>query len=263
MNVEQLTAYAKEHSINATLPSFSIITDTIRVRAYYHFQQIASILNLPVEELRQLNPQYKNDIIPAKDDKPYTLKLPQEKVTAFIEQQNQIFAFNRDKYFPNNELIIPNDNAPLLALDGKKKIFYTVKKGENTAIIAKKNHVTVSNLVKWNNLRHSRVHVGQQLAIYIPDKKGVQNKQAVANANSTNEKTLANMSDTIREVKKEPAKVVSAEGDFTYYTVRSGDSLYTIAKQFSGVSHKDIIALNQIKDTRGLVPGQKLKIPVK
>jgi membrane-bound lytic murein transglycosylase D len=221
------------------------------------------VLNLPVEEIRQLNPQYKNDIIPAKEDRPYTLYLPQEKVTAFIEDQNRIYAFDREKYFPNNELVIPKENNQLLAMDGKKRIYYTVKKGDNTASIAKKNHVSVSNLMKWNNIRHSKIHVGQQLAIYVPDKKGNQTKPEIASVNSKEEKSLANMSDSIPEVKKRPAKVISGEEDFTYYTVRSGDSLYTIAKQFSGVSHKDIIALNQIKDTRGLVPGQKLKIPVK
>jgi len=62
-------------------------------------------------------------------------------------------------------------------------------------------------------------------------------------------------------------QAISSEGaintQFTMYTVRSGDSLFTIAKQFAGVSGLDIKLLNNIKNARSLVPGQKLKIPVK
>ena len=92
--------YATAHKIAATLPSFSIITDTLKLRSYFHFDQIASVLNIPIEELRQLNPQYKSDIVPAKNDKPYILKLPQEKISSFIEDQSQIYAFNRGEVFP-------------------------------------------------------------------------------------------------------------------------------------------------------------------
>ena len=261
--------YATAHKIAATLPSFSIITDTLKLRSYFHFDQIASVLNIPIEELRQLNPQYKSDIVPAKNDKPYILKLPQEKISSFIEDQSQIYAFNREKYFPNNDLVIPAGNQ-LLASDGKKKIFYTVRRGDNTASIAKKNHVTVTNLVKWNNLRHNKVIIGQQLAIFIPEKKNSSPKQAVASLNNQKDKALANMSDSISISPKAENKSKAGENkslveeiEYTYYTVRSGDSLYTIAKQFSGVSDREIIALNQIKNTRGLVPGQKLKIPKK
>ena len=51
--------------------------------------------------------------------------------------------------------------------------------------------------------------------------------------------------------------------EYTFYIVRRGDSLYTIAKQFAGVSDTDIKLLNNIKNARNLVVGQKLKIPVK
>lgn len=260
--------YAKEHNITASLPSFKLFTDTIKINSYFHLEQIASVLKIPIDELRQLNPQYKNDIIPAKEDKPYILNLPQENISSFIEAQSQIYAYNRDKYFPGNQLTIPAENGQLLAMNGKRKIIYTVKKGESTASIAKKNHVTVANLVAWNNIHHNKIKAGQELAIYVIDKKGSSSKQQLAGTPPTQDKALA---ENLTAEKKDSAvenqtaikNVIKEDSDFTYYTVRSGDSLYTIAKQFSGVSHRDIIALNQITDTRGLVPGQKLKIPVR
>jgi membrane-bound lytic murein transglycosylase D len=260
--------YAKDHNITASLPSFKIFTDTIKINSYFHFEQIASVLKIPIEELRQLNPQYKNDIIPAKSDKPYVLNLPQEKISSFIEEQSQIYAYNRDKYFPNNELTIPSENNQLLAMSGKKKVIYTVKKGESTASIAKKNHVTVASLIKWNNIHHNKIKAGQELAIYVTEKKDTPSKQSLISTQPKQDKAVAEnltaaKKDSIPESTKVIKSAIDDDNDFTYYTVRSGDSLYTIAKQFSGVSHRDIIALNQIKDTRGLVPGQKLKIPIR
>lgn len=260
--------YAKEHNITASLPSFKLFTDTIKVNSYFHLEQIASVLKIPIDELRQLNPQYKNDIIPAKEDKSYVLNLPQENISSFIEEQSQIYAYNRDKYFPGNRLAIPAENGQLLAINGKKKIIYTVKKGESTASIAKKNHVTVANLVAWNNIHHNKIKAGQELAIYVTDKKSASSKQLLTSTPPSQDKAIAEnltaaKKDSVVEKQTVIKNVIKDDSDFTYYTVRSGDSLYTIAKQFSGVSHRDIIALNQITDTRGLVPGQKLKIPVR
>ncbi len=260
--------YANDHNLKASRPSFNIITDTLKLNSYFHFEQIASVLKIPIEELRQLNPQYKNDIIPAKNDKPFTLNLPQEKISSFIDEQAQIYAFNRDKYFPNNELALPAENNPLLAVNGKKKIIYTVQKGDNMASIAKKNHITVTSLIKWNNIHHNKIKIGQELAIYVSDKKDASAKQLLTSTSGQKEKILADNekvdnTDTIPQITKSAGNSINEDNEFTYYTVRSGDSLYTIAKQFSGVSHRDIIALNQIKDSRGLMPGQKLKIPIK
>lgn len=46
-----------------------------------HLGQVASTLDLPIEVLRQLNPQYRLDIIPA-TGKHYTLVLPQSMPAA-------------------------------------------------------------------------------------------------------------------------------------------------------------------------------------
>ena len=45
---------------------------------------------------------------------------------------------------------------------GKK---YTVKKGDNLTRIAAKHHVTISDLMKWNNLKNDKIFEGQTLII--------------------------------------------------------------------------------------------------
>ncbi|NML35964.1 LysM peptidoglycan-binding domain-containing protein [Chitinophaga sp. G-6-1-13] len=57
--------------------------------------------------------------------------------------------------------------------------------------------------------------------------------------------------------------VADGGGGEQVYEVKSGDSLSKIAKNYPGVSWKDIFEANkdQIKDPNLIYPGQKLKIP--
>ncbi|MEI6678814.1 MAG: transglycosylase SLT domain-containing protein [Mariniphaga sp.] len=258
--------YGQEHNLFAVKPTFKLATDTIVVSSYLNFEQISAILNMSVPEIRQLNPQYKRDIIPAKSDKPFVLKLPLDKISPFIDNQTQIFAYNRDKYFPNNQLVLIKEDrgsSRHFNIEGKKKIYYTVMLGDNPGAIAGKFKISVNNLCDWNNIRHNKIKTGQQLAIYVTDKSAVTKGKSTA-AKMTVTKVAASTKTTSGVKPQQSAIVVSSlNGEFTYYIVRRGDSLYTIAKQFSGVSDIEIKLLNNIKNANSLVIGQKLKIPVK
>ena len=49
-------------------------------------------------------------------------------------------------------------------------------------------------------------------------------------------------------------------GDYEFYTVRNGDTVWDIAKKFDGVSATDILMLNNISDASRIMVGQKLRI---
>ena len=251
--------YAREHKLFAVQPSFKMLTDTLVVNSYLNFEQIAGVLNIPVTEIRQLNPQYKHDIIPAKPDKHFVLKLPIDKITPFIDSQAQIFAFNRDKYFPNNQIVpIKGDRGGYFDTEGKKKIYYTVKSGDNPRSVANKYKISTSLLAEWNHIRRNRIRVGQKLTIYVDDK-------ALASKNS--KKLKGEKGKATKAIVLKPDESITGPNtigeQYTFYTVRQGDSLYTIAKQFAGVSDTEIKLLNNIKNAKGLTVGQKLKIPIK
>jgi len=257
--------HAKEHNLIPIQPSFQLLTDTIIVNSYINFEQIAANLNIPVLEIRQLNPQYKRDIIPAKADKPYVLKLPLDKISPFIDNETQIFAYNKDKYFPNNQIALIKEvvGKTNYNTEGKKKIVYTVQSGDSPGKIAGKFRISTGNLVAWNNIRHNMIRTGQKLTIYVNGNL----PETLAKAEPAKVKPEVSKVQTPSENIPQQLQSISAEsalnGEYTLYTVRSGDSLYTIAKQFAGVSDLEIKLLNKIKNARSLVPGQKLKIPVK
>lgn len=255
--------HAQEHNLVPIQPSFKLMTDTIILNSYVNFEQIAANLDIPVQEIRQLNPQYKRDVIPAKADKPYVLKLPIDKISPFLDNQTQIFAYNRDKYFPNNQIAIIKEvyGRSNYNTEGKKKITYTVQRGDNPGEIAGRFRISTSNLCEWNNIRHNMIRAGQRLTIYV------NGGAPLAKTELATKKADVSIKQAHSEIV--PHELQSTEvqntlnGEYTLYTVRNGDSLYTIAKQFAGVSDLEIKLLNKIKNARSIVPGQKLKIPVK
>jgi membrane-bound lytic murein transglycosylase D len=258
--------HAKEHNLIPIQPSFRILTDTIILRSYVNFEQIAANLDIPIQEIRQLNPQYKRDVIPAKSDKPYVLKLPLDKISPFIDNETQIFAYNRDKYFPNNQIVLIREEkgSSRFSIDGKKKIFYTVKRGDNPGAIASRYRISVSSLREWNNMPHNTIRVGQKLAIFVNENSPLAKvSKTVAKIEVPQNKAQAPNANVPQQIQPVVSSESALNGEFTLYTVRSGDSLFTIAKQFAGVSDLEIKLLNNIKNARGLIPGQKLKIPVK
>ncbi len=265
--------FNKEHQLLPIEPRFQTVTDTVQVRTYVNFEQIAANLNVSVDELKQLNPQYRRNIIPARPEKPYVLKLPMEAVSPFIDKEQQIYAYNRDRYFPNNQIVVPHSssNHNYASIDGMKRISYTVKSGDNLGAIAGKYRVSVSNLRQWNNIRKNLIRTGQRLAIYVPDnspKKTAKPEPVEQPALAAAVSATTTAKDSTKVVPKAETAALNKEKEqkteeYTLYTVQRGDSLYTIAQKFPGITDKEIRQFNKINNVRAIYPGQQIKIPKK
>lgn len=227
--------YANEHKIKAkksALPYFK--TDTIQVKRQLTFEQIYETLGVDIELLQFLNPQYKLDIIPYIKGKNYTLTLPIESTGNFLANEQQIYAFaeaedaKREKPLP--KYFEMND-----------RIRYKVRSGDYLGKIANRYGVSISNIKRWNNMRSTRLRVGQRLTIYP--------------------KRLNKVS-TSKPTKKTPLKTkkIVPSGSHKIYTVKSGESLWVIAQKFSNVSVQDIKDWNDNWGIRNLKPGTQLKI---
>ncbi|MCK5833605.1 LysM peptidoglycan-binding domain-containing protein [bacterium] len=108
--------------------------------------------------------------------------------------------------------------------ENRKKITYTVKKGDNLGKIAGQYSVTVEAIQRWNNKKNTRLQIGDKLAIYTDE------------ASATD---------------------VGPETELVH-TVKSGETLSTIALHY-GVSTSDIKAQNS-KSSDKIIVGEKLNI---
>lgn len=228
--------YAEEHGFKKPRPEVAYFeTDTIRVKQMISLNQISEQTGVAIEELQFLNPSYKLDIIPFIKDKNYILRLPRSVIGDFVSNEDQIYAFAQDE-FDKREKPMPK----LLEIDVKtestSKITYKVRSGDFLGNIARKYAVRVSDLKKWNGLRSNNIKIGQRLVIYP---KNIQPSTA-STLNKTSEKLAVSS-----------AKKV--------YTVKSGDSLWSISQKFSGISVQNIKDWNGISGNN-LKPGMKLKI---
>jgi LysM repeat protein len=124
---------------------------------------------------------------------------------------------------------------------------YSVASGDSLSTIAKKNHLTKSDLAAANNLRLTSVlHVGQKLI--IPSKPG----QAPA----------APVSAVPAKAAEQAPADKAAPADSARHVVRAGETLGAIARKY-GVKQGDIAVANNITDPRKIQPGQELIIPSK
>jgi membrane-bound lytic murein transglycosylase D len=118
-----------------------------------------------------------------------------------------------------------------------KSIEYTVKKGDFLGIIAKKHDITLEQIKEWNDLNGSAIHTGQKL---IVGKVEMDADKAIAD----------NKKDSYSK------KAKSAQ---EHYLVKKGDSLFSIAKKYPGITVSDIKRWNGIK-SENIKPGMKLRI---
>lgn len=257
--------YYKEHNLVPVPSSFPKHTDTIMVTKDLHLMQVAEVLRIPIEQLRDLNPHYLCDIIPARGGAVYPLSLPFEQTTRFIDLQDSIYAYKDSIYFNPNVL----NKSPMYNLASKSgaykprgyaALYYTVKTGDNLGVISEWFDCSVNSIMDWNDLYGSRIRAGQKLLIYVPknnlsyyqQKTGLsydQKQQMKGKAAKSKDKVAA-----VPVEKTSPGKVI-------YYVVKQGDTLWEIAKLYPGISGEDIKKWNNLSEGN-IMPGQKLIIKI-
>lgn len=151
-------AYHRLHDIAVEPSPLPVAVDTVTVSRIMHLEQVSSTLDLPLDVLRKLNPQYKEDIIPA-TVKSYSLVLPQQFVTNYISREEEIFS--KDSLYLKEYVNPANIERKRL----EHGITYTVKNGDTLSGIARRYRVSVREIMKWNNLRSDRLRIGQRLRI--------------------------------------------------------------------------------------------------
>lgn len=170
------------HNISPVLPTKPLVTDTVGVTDRMHFDQIEAVLAIPKDELRILNPQYREDIIPGSPEHTYMLVLPSKQIHAYLMSHDQILSYQADKYArrASVEPGVPADTAPAVASAGTPEtdtpqpqavpsapttVLHKVAAGETLTSIAATYGVQAADIRSTNNLRRNAVRVGQVLTI--------------------------------------------------------------------------------------------------
>ncbi len=183
--------YYCDHNICPMITELPVKTDTVVVDKDIHFEQIAKVLNINIEHLRNLNPQYRHDIINGLNH-PMALRLPATHTSAFIDQLDSICAYRADELLQKRSQVDVNDAEPSYSRTrssytrsssasrssksskrnkkGKnskssRSKSVTIKNGDTLSEIAARNHTTVSKLRKLNKISGNHIRAGKKIKV--------------------------------------------------------------------------------------------------
>lgn len=287
--------YYPEHGISPVIPTKPLVTDTVGVAGRVHFNQISEVLDIPVEELRLLNPQFRADLIPGSPEKPYMLILPSQQVHAYIVSEDQIKGHEAERYarrdvvepgdmpsessvememadpsaadvrqtlaadnLPAEEPAMPARQTPAAGRPATHK----VAAGETLASIAALYGVTPAEVKRGNNLRRNSVRVGQQLRVAV-------DAQAETSVSADSSVPASRQQVSPAKAKRQSKSASSSkkgkkgrkEAKPTQHSIKNGENLTVIAKKY-GVSVDEIKRANNMKDD-DIRAGKSIKIPSK
>ncbi|MEH0158647.1 LysM peptidoglycan-binding domain-containing protein [Limibacter armeniacum] len=285
--------YADEHNLIQEQPFYEIPTEEVLVSQSVDLKKLAEQLMVCDDDLKELNPQVRWGYIPD-GIKNYPIKIPALRKEMFdsnrdsilakskydgksgsyldgfyyhyvrrgeslglIAQRNRvrvweikawnnlrgntIYAGQKLKIYGRGH-VSPQQKTASRSSSSNAKVnasgYHTIRSGENLGAIAKRYGVSITQLRSWNNLRGNTIYAGKKLIVAVDKAK------------------KSNSSVSSSSVKKSTASSKPVSNG--YYTVKSGDTLWEIAKN-NGVSVNDIKKWNGLK-SNSLRPGQKLLI---
>jgi membrane-bound lytic murein transglycosylase D len=220
----------------------SIPFETVSVSRAIDLRRVAEWTGRSIDEIQTLNPELRRWTTPLKSE--YELKIPQGTAEDF---RTRLAAAS------------PNE---LVALT-----WYTVKKGDSLATIARKLRVSRVDLAEANHLStKSRVKAGQALVVPRAPATLLATNSRPAAPSEVASRALAGpapMASATAQPSTEPSLkpqrvTKTAAPKVVTYRVKRGDTLFAIAQLFDTTVAK-IKTLNQLRSNR-ITPGTRLKI---
>jgi membrane-bound lytic murein transglycosylase D len=220
---------------NPTLYGFNVgaasplAYDSVTVPNALDLKIIAEWIDCSVDDLRELNPELRRTTTPATD---HELKVPLGTAATV--------------------------KAKLASIDPSLYVrfnFHTVRRGETVASIARKYHITQSDLRLANDLS-ARAKVTVNQALMIPQRSATGLPTATA-TRAAAPATVASTRSSAAPARVASSSRASASSPLTY-RVQRGDTLYSIAKRFD--TTVDVLRrINRISGTK-ITVGARLTV---
>ncbi len=187
--------YYCDHNICPMVSELPGKTDTVVVTKDIHLEQVSKILNIDMEHLRNLNPQYRHDIINGLN-KPMSLRLPSSLIGAYIDQEDSISSYKTDELLLKRSIVDVNEDTPSTSRyrssysrhssssrnsknssgrsgkRGKKNKrksaagkSVTIKNGDTLSEIAARHGTTVKKLRKLNGISGNNIRAGKKIKV--------------------------------------------------------------------------------------------------
>ena len=234
--------YSEEHNLfvdeYVSLPEF----DTVMVSQYLHLETFANHVNIGLEDILLLNPQIKRGALPEGTIN-FGLKIPKEIKDYIVENRSLIY---------DTAGKVGKEQLDYLARKmpgstyGRTKQIYRVRSGDVLGTIAGRYHVSVADIRKWNNISGNMIRSGQNLAIWVLPTYNSQTK---------------NLYTASAPVVSKPEAAPQALEGKQVHKVAAGDSLWSIANSYAGLSIERLKQLNNLLSNT-IKPGQLLIISV-
>ena len=187
--------YYCDHNICPMLSTLPVKTDTVMLSRDVHFKQVAGVLGISVDQLRDLNPQYRRNVVNG-NNSPMPIRLPVADISRFIDNEDSIYAYNADELLTKrDEVNVNDDDVPTVqrvrsyssssneasrrskksgrGKDKSKKkkkknsgsASVTVRSGDTLSEIARRQHTTVKKLKKLNGISGSTIRAGKKIKV--------------------------------------------------------------------------------------------------
>jgi membrane-bound lytic murein transglycosylase D len=253
--------YFQLHGLQPNIPDLDQqLTDYVNVYEGISFRDISDATGIPYQMVKDLNPGFKRDYVPASNDGHFVI-VPERVMPAFIRYLNSVSSARKYK-LESIEKYTSADNG-----DGR----YWISKAKPQEVehidkFAARLGISGVQLKSWNDLETNFVQPGQMLKLYRPvyvqKHSGLRieaptsgSKPAVAPQKSNNPagKTKPGSGKQTAVVQEEQAPRIK---QYQYHTVRRNESLEDIARQYS-TSVESLRKMNALDSVKF---GTRLKI---
>jgi membrane-bound lytic murein transglycosylase D len=202
---------AEQYGLDQLILESPLVFEEIEMNRQTHLRDISTASGIDLEELKQLNPELRYQILPPDQ---YHLKIPPQKREALLAVVDAI---------PLSKLTQPQQ---------RETQWHRVRSGETLSVIARRYRMSLPEIMRINNIKHSDViRVGQNLRVSRPETTGAS-----------------------AAVKVQPSYATGGT-----HKVRQGDSLFTLAKRYN-TTVEQIKSVNNLSSNM-LYIGQTLKVP--